>query len=54
MGSYKDSAAYRRSSRLRPDGSPVWPLTDADNPRVANPQPSAPEAGDRPTYQVRS
>jgi hypothetical protein len=30
--SYKDSLAYKRSNRLRADGSPVWPLRPSDNP----------------------
>lgn len=33
MTDYRDSLAYRRSNRTRPDGSPVWPLTPADLPK---------------------
>lgn len=36
MTSYRDSAAYRRSQRYRADGTPVWPLTDADVPSVTS------------------
>jgi hypothetical protein len=32
MGSYKDSDAYRRSIRLRPDGTPLYPLKFELNP----------------------
>lgn len=33
---YRDVLA--RSERLRPDGSPVWPLTNADWPSVLLPR----------------
>jgi len=34
MTSYRDSTSYRRSQRLRTDGTPAWPITDADVPSV--------------------
>jgi len=34
--SYRDSDAFRRSQRLRADGTPVLPLTDADVPSVTS------------------
>lgn len=41
-GSYRDILARR--DRRRPDGRPVWPLTDADLPTVT--QPGAPRLGE--------
>jgi hypothetical protein len=33
MKSYRDSDAYQRSNRVRPDtGKPLWPLAFADRP----------------------
>lgn len=34
MKSYRDSAAYKRSNKLRPDGRPKWPLTTEDIPSL--------------------
>jgi hypothetical protein len=36
MRSYKDSLAYQRSQRSKPDGTPVFPLPFANSARPSN------------------
>lgn len=36
-GSYRDTAAFQRSNRPRPDGQPTFPLAFVDRPRAEMP-----------------